>query len=474
MTLLKPKFISLWKCLAVLSWLVPSLLMAAPGAVLWKNETLKVMHGPVLGNDGMLFVITASGANTNLTALSEAGQVRWSVPLSEAVIEEIGQRWEILSVGPDGSVYVSAGKSLFAYDTNGGLRFRFSSPNAARISTPCIGPEGNLYVAMQGPNKLASLTPKGGLLWIAVTALTDLPMEAPLMDADGSLYLLMQTGLVSFSRETIVRWQFKAQISSVVLSPEGLVYVLISRLDGRSPGLYALDPNGKNPFGTRVWYEPLWLGGGGGGPMTAVMATGGLLYCMNDPLSFLAFDRDGSSQWAFELTGMYDASMAVGRDGSVYLFTGEALYAVSRHGSLQWSKVLTLSQAAAPVISKSGTLYFTTRAADDPYYRRLWAVDTGVTSQFHPWPMPRGDFRRSGRSSVVEPADRFSRTRSLPDHKLEVLIEGPPSYPYRIEHSSNLKDWRAYTNGVSSNGATRFPLPAPVSSRSDFFRVGRP
>lgn len=435
------------------------------------------MHGPVLGNDGMLFVIAASGGTTNLTALSEEGQLRWNVPLSEPVIEENGQRWEILSVGPDGSVYVSAGKSLFSYDANGGLRFRFNSPNAARISTPCIGPEGNLYVAMQGPNTLACLTSKGDLLWIstASTASDGIPVEAPLMDADGSLYLLTQTSLLSFTREGIVRWKFKAQISSVVLSPEGLVYVLISLSDGRSPGLYALDPNGKNPFGTRVWYEPLWLGGGSGGPMTAVMATGGVLYCMNDPLSFLAFDRDGSPQWAFELGfQMNIPSMAVGRDGSVYLFTGEALYAVSRHGSLQWSKVLTLSQAAAPVISKSGTLYFTTRAADDPYYRRLWAVDTGVTSLFHPWPMPRGDFRRSGRSSVVAPADRFSRTRSLPDHKLEALIEGPPSYPYKIEHSSNLKDWRAYTNGVSSNGATRFLLPAPLSSRSDFFRVGRP
>lgn len=53
-------------------------------------------------------------------------------------------------------------------------------------------------------------------------------------------------------------------------------------------------------------------------------------------------------------------------------------------------------------------------------------------------------------------------------------MDRSPALLFYDEHSSNLKDWRAYTNGVSSNGATRFLLPAPVTSRSDFFRVGRP
>ena len=477
------RFTWFWRRIIPLCWMLPGLLMAAPGSILWTLAAPRVVHGPVLGIDGTLYVIATSGEKNQLMALSEQdGQVRWSVPLSEPILPA-GDPWETLSAGPDGTVYISSGNSLLAYDAAGGFLFRHTTAGATRVSIPCIGPSGNLYIALfirlnqQQQTLLRCLSAKGSLLWSVDAGVPGEPVAPPFLDGDGSLYLYSDRGLSAFASLGIRRWEFalpgRLLSCSFVLGTDGTVFYIDNNQQSfRSTGVYALDPLSLHPYGRRKWYEP--LAASFTRFTSAAMGPGGILYCMIDFLSLGAFASDGTRLWTFELHDpAYNPAFAVGHDGTIYFLssTQSDFHAIGRNGRLRWSR--KLYGGGSPVISKSGAIYFTA-TADSADGDRLWAIDTGVTSLTHPWPLPRGDYRRSGRSPVVQPSDRFSRSRILPDSRLELLIEGPPSHLYSIERSATMKDWHSFTNGASSNGVVQFLIPAPASSPANFFRVAKP
>ena len=474
------RFTRFWRRFLPLCWLLPGLLMAAPGSILWTRPTPRVIHGPVLGIVGTLYIIAASGTTNKLMALSEQdGQVLWSIPLVESVSIDRGGRWESLSAGPDGTVYVSAGKALLAYSATGRFLFRHTITDAGRVSIPSIGYDGSLYIALfrlSGSHMLRCLSANGRVLWTVDAPADDNPSEAPVLGGDGSLFLGCDRHLMAFSSQGKRLWSFGATMDSngaYMLAGDGTVLLFDAREgDGKRPGLYALDPLSASPYGTRKWFEPLGFNFVAGFASAAI-GPSGMIFCMNDRRSISAFSNDGTLLWMFDLPGeIGQPSLAVGGDGAIYLLTDRGFYAISRSGKLRWRKEFA-SYRGPPVISKSGAIYLT--ASSPPLGEELlWAIDTGVTSLTHPWPLPRGDYRRSGRSPVVQPSDRFSRSRILPDSRLELLIEGPPSHLYSIERSATMKDWHSFTNGASSNGVVQFLIPAPASSPAGFFRVAKP
>lgn len=475
------KHIHVWSMSLALVWPVPGLLAAAPGSVLWTLDSEAGFGGHALGVEGMIYFIGntwisfPTKTKSQLWALSESGhQALWNVPLPESP-------WE-MSAGPDGAVYVSVGNSLIAYEASGSLLFRYTPADAIRVTVPCIGSDGSLYVVVFGEkvpqsSTLVCLSAKGSPIWSAPFPGFPgdrAPFGAPSMDADGSLYLVSDQHLVSFTNQGAIRWRFNYPgTAQVLLGEDGTAYIMSSK-GFRPSGVYALNPLTMNPYGERKWFRPESTSYHQN-TMSAIGPSGALYSGLFDPGALQALDRNGALLWHFELAegspGNY--SIAVGHDGTVYMTGLTRFYAISQSGKLRWSIEFEDRGSLPILISKSGAVYFTSMVGRSGR-SRLWAVDTGLKAPVHPWPVASGDYRRSGRGIVVEPKNQFSRSRLLPDNRLELLIEGPPSHLYSIERSSNLKDWQSFTNGASSNGAVSFIVPAPASATSGFYRVARP
>ena len=164
-----------------------------------------------------------------------------------------------------------------------------------------------------------------------------------------------------------------------------------------------------------VWKEQMAHAAWGVG--TAAFGPDGTVYFNEYEARMAAATPSGTLLWEFEASGrLISLGLTIGRDETIYFSNEDEFYAVSKTGDLRWSIRLGSWGASSPVMAKSGAIYF---ASSFPNPRRT-AVDTGLASSAHPWPLPRGDVRRSGRSSVLEPANGFSRTRQMTNQTMEL------------------------------------------------------
>jgi outer membrane protein assembly factor BamB len=80
------------------------------GAVKWTfrlPQTRRGVHSPVLGSDGMIYIM----AETRLVALSEAGHIRWDLPLQGTAIGSP-------ALAPDGTLYIAMAEgTLYSVQT---------------------------------------------------------------------------------------------------------------------------------------------------------------------------------------------------------------------------------------------------------------------------------------------------------------------------------------------------------------------
>jgi outer membrane protein assembly factor BamB len=164
------------------------------------RNTTYALSSPAIGSDGTIYVGSIDGC---LWAIDHTtGQSKWAVDFNPEPAIPPHPIYAAPSIGPDDTMYVCAGDSLYALDSNSGTQ-KWSYRNGNPLyASPAIGQDGTVY--------LSSL--------------------------DSNLY--------AFNHDGSQKWAFKTGnylCSSPAIAPNGTIYV-----GSCDNNLYAIGPGPKN------------------------------------------------------------------------------------------------------------------------------------------------------------------------------------------------------------------------------------
>jgi len=115
----------------------PDLQAFAPGGALRWRRFLGSTEPPAVGPDGVVYLLAADG----LRAIDPDGGDHWTAPVSAA----IGSVGAHLALAADGTLVVTSGGTLSAFDPAGRPRWSFAAPDA-NLTAPVVDGEGTVYV----------------------------------------------------------------------------------------------------------------------------------------------------------------------------------------------------------------------------------------------------------------------------------------------------------------------------------------
>ncbi|MEO0117330.1 MAG: PQQ-binding-like beta-propeller repeat protein [candidate division WOR-3 bacterium] len=180
-----------------------------------------VNSSPTVGHDGRIYVATTRGNGPwHLWAFNPNGTVAWVMAL------ESGVEFATPAVGPDSTIYVGAGRYLYAVRADGTLRWR-DSLGATIQTSPAVANESTIYV---NTGSLYCLDSRSGAhRWVLQNLVSY--FSAPAVDAEGNIYV-------------------GSDRTFYIISPEGRI--LCSRTIATSQSLFAspaIGPNQRVYFG---------------------------------------------------------------------------------------------------------------------------------------------------------------------------------------------------------------------------------
>jgi len=266
------------------------------------------------------------------------------------------------AVSGDGTVYKvglteEAPLSLNAFEPTAQLKW--SVPAQDVCSSPALGPDGSVYVVSRtraGTTILTSYGAGGSKLWETPIGGTGWYLTAPVIAANGTIYVSATSQLV------------------------------------------AIESTGRE-----IWRVSVQNAGSGNG--SALIAGDGGLIAGDDGRIFvqvldgvIAFNERGEKLWEF-LAGSHDldGGIALGGDGTLYL-ASRFLYALDKTGKPKWDfkSELTYTKrdyfGRQPIIAKDGTIYANTSRdqlyAITPDGRKKWLVSGEPSTVKRAWGQP--------------------------------------------------------------------------------------
>jgi outer membrane protein assembly factor BamB len=247
----------------------------------------RVSASPVIGDDGTIYAIGGPG---RLTAISPAGQIRWTAQVGPATKATP-------AIGPDGTIYCpSSDGKLYAVTPPGGsgnegsMRWTFdfgehlgptpldvaeaSGPGGAGSNgigsgaSPTVAPDGMIYIGANNSNYYA-IRPDGSMAWLyeAEREKAGIWTTANLSADNQTLYFgANRGGIYALDRASgQLKWRFNiygSVYASTTLDRNGTLYA------GSTVGhLFSLDSaNGQQIFdydaGMAIWCSPAILPNG--------------------------------------------------------------------------------------------------------------------------------------------------------------------------------------------------------------------
>lgn len=208
--------------------------MTPAGTVAWARYLGNdVNSAPAVGLDGNIYVATTRGTSDwRLWAFKPNGDTAWTFPLAA------GADFASPAVGPDSTVYVGAGRYVYAVSAAGTLRWR-DSLTAVVSSCPAVADDSTLYLT--AGSFLYCLSADSGWRWRK--SLGGSNYSAPAVDGLGRIYVGSAAGTFNvFAPDSTVLWSsaYADDIwSSPAIGPEGRVY--FGCMDGN---FYALAGDG--------------------------------------------------------------------------------------------------------------------------------------------------------------------------------------------------------------------------------------
>lgn len=392
---------------------------------------------------GLLQAVLLIASGIGFPAHAVPGDVRWSFATGQSIRSSP-------ALGPDGTVYFTAGARIFALDGRTGAQ-RWVASAARTISSPALGPNGTLYaggtedspsraavlLAFESatgnrrwsrwatndlPELLASpaLTRDGTLLFItrdasayvldAATGKTRWEKRlddewhvysSPAIGADGTAYTgLGERGVCAFAiADGTVRWQARpggAFHGSPALAPDGTVFV------GSTDGLlYAFD--GADGDVRRVFSARDSI------TSSVAIGTDGTLYFGSDDRRVYAVDGGtGRKRWEFLTGGAVHSTPALAADGSLYIGSYDRhVYALdSATGGLRWTFETGDRILGSAAIGDDGTVFI------GSFDGKLYALEGGGRPAESPWPKFRGDARNTASAEFAGPPRVVAPARS--------------------------------------------------------------
>ncbi len=448
----------------------PPCLSQQPGSVVWQVRTpQRIIASPAVADDGTIYVAAGDiwlDSGGSICSFSPQGVTNW--------ILNIGHSFgSSPSIGPDGRIYVGCSDGELRILTPSGSCSVFHS--GARIyAAPAIAADGTVYIPVISNmfNKVLALAPDGNLRW--TFSMTPLPMysppisyhsSSPAIGPDGMIYVGSEDGnLYAVRPDGTTNWVFPLTgitnssaydtYSSPAIGPDGTIY-----LGGQNGVIYAVDPSG-----VAKWKVQAGLNVDG----SAAVGEDGTVYIgsLQPTGRFYALGSDGSVRWAFP-TGGVSSSPALDRSGCIYVasYANSTLHAFTTGGTEWWSFTSQGGASdmafASVALGRDGTIYF---GAGKTLYA-LYGTNTLMESS---WPM----FRRNAKHTARSVQRGISHPHRLPDGTFAATLNVETGRTYRVEHSSNLRDWLELTNFISETCSSQVIDRDAKNKAQRFYRLG--
>jgi outer membrane protein assembly factor BamB len=387
-----------------------------PGAKLWEFKAEGQMNSsPAIGPDGTIYV----GAGQTLYALNANGTQRWQHKVK-------GPIFSSPAVGPNGQVFFgSLDHRVYGLNEKGTVVLSYLTGGPVR-SSPALEADGTLYIGSDDGN-LHALASSGKKKWAFGTG--GFVRSSPAIGADGTIYVgSWDNRLYAVNPDGTLKWTFPTRhyiYASPAVGPDGTIYV-----GSVDDWFYALDSAGKVKwsFATEghIYSSP-------------ALGADGTVYVGSWDNKLYALDSRGALRWAFPTGNLVQSSPALGADGSICFGSDEnKLYCLNPDGTKRWTFTSGSIVRSSPVIAPDGTIYFSSEDS------RLYAIKSGVGPVVSSWPMFRGDARHRGKVLLVIMQQPQAQSIVIGHEvKLEVVASGAGLLSYQ---------WRF--NGTNLSGAT--------------------
>jgi len=284
--------------------------------------------------DGTLYI---QGIN-KLFAWKDGYGVLWSFSTEDLPTQPV--------VGHDGTIYFGGsatrtGRYLYALDPQGREKWRVET-GAVASEGITIGQTGNLYVPLY--DSLLCLDPLGNQLWEC----SEDCQSAPVVAADGTIYITGEDRLCAIEPNGLKKWQFQAgdDLFNLSLAANGSIYV-----GSGDHFLYAVDPSGhlqwKFPTSGNIYDAP-------------AIGPDGTIYASSADYRLYAVNPDGTQKWSF-VTGSNHPRPLVDANGVIYLGARDSLSALNAAGALLWTYTYAFARGGyRPILMADGLLYWLT------------------------------------------------------------------------------------------------------------------
>jgi len=406
------------------------------GTKLWSFTTNgPVYSSPMIGADGTIYIGSSDG---NVYAIQPDGTAKWMQPFitGGAVVSSA-------AIGADGTIYIGSEDShIYAITPDGYQKWMYTTGATVR-SSPTIGPDGtlycgsfdcNLYAITNGPPAPAlgikkSVTPTNTWRGRTVTytlvrknagnapatnvTLTDvLPAHLTYVtgSASGGGTFNAATSALTWSLGTLnagatAQVTFQAIINTdaatglniantaliyctempvAVASNTATVTVTLPTGGRGDWWMFHHDPqhSGRSPFTGPSTAKKKWAFTTGAycDLSNPTFGADGTLYFGSQDGYAYAINPDGTKKWAYNTGRVIRSSPAIALDGTVYVGSEGAFYALYPDGSPKWSATVPVSHSSA-VIAPDGTVYIGSDDANlyafNPDGSKKWAFLTG-------------------------------------------------------------------------------------------------
>lgn len=329
-----------------------------------KTLEASILSSPAIGKDGTIYI----GAGRKLYALNPDGSEQWAFNAGDKI-------WSSPAIDEGNTIYIGCfDKYLYAINSNGTLKWKF--PVTTESCSPAIDKDGNIYIGSHG---FYSVDPGGNQRWYFPTHSST--STSPAVSNDGTIYVVRGGSLSAVHSDGTLKWGFEAGgwiHSSPAVDTDLTIYT------GADDGyLYAINHVGFLKWKFYVGAEMY---------SSAVIGEDGTIYIGAHDGYLYAINRNGIQKWKFGTDHRVYGSPAVAADGTIYVGSYDHnFYAVNPDGTEKWRYRTGDGISSSPAIASDGTIYI------GSHDRKVYAFeDAGHALANASWPKFRRHMQNTG------------------------------------------------------------------------------